>query len=98
MAHQYIGVGRLNGTTQSVAYTATAGTITNPISPEIFKVRVMSTTDVFLRISDGTPIATTSDAYLPGLQPEYFICTPGQKVSAVQVSASGTLYVSEITS
>jgi hypothetical protein len=94
-AQQYIGTGRI-GTTQNVAYTGTSGAITNPVSSQTYKVRVLTTTDAFVRISDGTPTATTADAYLPAFTPEYFTCTPGQKVAAMQVSAGGTLYVSEM--
>lgn len=93
MSQQYIGVGRL-GTVQSVAYTGTAGTITNPIGTQTYKVRVLVTTDAFIT-TDGT-VATTAGTYLPALSAEYFAVTPGQKVSAIQVSAAGTLYVTEL--
>ena len=91
---QYFGTGRI-GLTQNVAYTGTAGTITNVISPSVQKVRILCTTDAFVKI-DNSPTATNADAYVVGLEPEYFTCTPGQKVSAVQVSAGGTLYVTEV--
>lgn len=91
---QYYGTGRL-GPTQNVAYTGTAGTITNGISTAIQRVRVLTTTDAFIKIGDS-PTATTSDAYMTGLIPEYFTITPGQKVSAIQVTAAGTLYVTEV--
>jgi hypothetical protein len=92
---QYIGTGRL-GTTQSVAYTGTSAAITNSVSAQTYKVRVLCSSDAFVRIGDGTPTATTADAYVPALAAEYFTCTPGQKVAAVQVTAAGTLYVSEL--
>ena len=91
---QYIGTGRL-GTAQSVAYTGTAGTITNAVGTQTYKVRVVVTTAAFIKI-DNAPTATTSDTYLPDDSPEYFTITPGQKVSAIQLSAGGTLYVTEI--
>lgn len=91
---QYWGVSRL-GTSQHVAYTGTAGEITNGISVGIYKVRVVSTTDCFIRISSPGDTATNADAYLVGLDPEYFTCTPGQKVSAMQVSGGGSIYVTE---
>ena len=91
---QFIGVGRI-GTTQNVAYTGTAGTISNAISNGVQKVRVLCTTDAYVKIG-SSPTATTSDAYVVGLSPEYFTCSQGEKVSAIQVSAGGTLYVTEI--
>jgi hypothetical protein len=91
---QYVGTGRL-GTTQSVAFTGTAGTITTAINVGVYKVRVMVSSDAYVKI-DNTPTATSADAYLPAFAVEYFTISPGQKVSAVQVSAGGTLYVTEI--
>jgi hypothetical protein len=90
---QYIGTARL-GIMQNVAYTGTAGVIANPIGAETYKVRVVVTTDAFVT-TDGTTPSSTNGAYVPGLTAEYFTTTPGQKVSAVQVSAGGTLYVTE---
>lgn len=92
---QYFGTGRL-GTHQSVAYTGTAGTIANVIGPQITKIRVATTTDAYIKI-DNSPTATTSDPPIFAGQLEYFTVTPGQKVSAIQVSAGGTLHVTDIT-
>lgn len=88
-------VGRLS-TTQSAAYTGTHAEITNGVGTETYIVRVVCTSDAFIKI-DNSPTATTSDVFCPASTPEYFSITPGQKVSAVQSSASGTLYVTEIT-
>lgn len=91
----YWGTGRL-GTHQSVAYTGTAGTIANPVSSQTYKVRVVVTSAAYVKIADGTTVATASDVYMPADSAEYFSITPGQKVSAIQVSAGGTLHVTEI--
>jgi hypothetical protein len=90
---QYIGTGRL-GAAQNVAYTGTAGA-TGVLSSETYKVRVLVTTDAFVT-TDGTTPSATSGAYVPALSPEYLTVTPGQIVKAVQVSAAGTLYTTEI--
>jgi len=82
------------GPSQTVAFTATAGTIANPIGSMTNVVRVVASSAAFIRV-DNNPTATTSDAYIAAGIPEYIICTPGQKVSAVQVSAGGNLYVTE---
>jgi hypothetical protein len=89
-------VGRL-GTHQSKAYTGTAGTIDNAISAGVTEVRVVVTSAAYIKIGPS-PTATTSDVYLPADKPEVFTVSPGnsEKVSAVQVSAGGTLHVTEL--
>ena len=80
-------------TNQSVAYTGTAGTITNTVKSSV--VRVLTTTVAFVKIG-VSPTATTSDVYMPAGVVEYFRCVPGDKVSAIQSAAGGTLYVTEM--
>lgn len=92
---QYIGTGYL-GTHQSAAYTATAGTITNAMSDGVFKARVVVTSAAYIKIGKDVT-ATTADVYVAADSPEYFSVRPGEKVSAVQVSGSGTLHVTEIS-
>lgn len=91
---QYWGTARW-GTVQSVAYTGTAGTIANAITGGIQKVRLYATTDCFVKISSAGTAATTSDTPLPGLTVEYVTVAAGEKVSAIQSSAGGTIYVTE---
>jgi hypothetical protein len=83
-------------THQSVAYTGTAGTITNGIGAQIQVVRIVSTSACYVAFG-VSPTATTSSIYMPADKPEYFTVAPGDKVSAVQVSAGGTLHVTEMT-
>jgi len=90
----YIGPPYRVSTVQSVAYTGTAGTITNAIGSETYVVRVLATTVAFVSFT-GT--ATTADVYMPAGVAEYFVVTPGQKVSAIQSASGGTLYVTEMT-
>ena len=76
-----------------VAYTGTAGT-TTAVSANAVAVRLVSTTDCFIEISTaGTAAVADTGLYLAALVPEYFSCPPSAKVSAIQVSAGGTLYV-----
>lgn len=91
---QYWGTGRL-GTHQSVAYTGTAGTISTAISDGVRRVRVVTTTDAYIKIG-SSPTATSSDVFKPANLVEYFTIAPGEKVSAIQVSSGGTLHVTEI--
>ena len=89
---QFIGTGRI-GPSQNVAYTGTAGA-TSAIGAQTYKVRVLVTTDAFVTTDGSTP-SSTSGAYVPALLPEVFTTSPGQVVKAVQVSAGGTLYITE---
>ena len=82
-------------TVQSVAYTGTAGVITNAIGANINVVRIVTTTDAFIAFGSA-PTATTADVYIPQNTIEYFTINPGEKVSAVQLSSGGTLYVTEM--
>lgn len=84
------------GITQSKAYTGTAGTIDNAITNGIRVVRVLCTTDAHIAVGK-TPTATTS--HMPVVANTYVDITvhPGEKVSAIQQSSGGTLYVTEMT-
>jgi hypothetical protein len=42
-------------------------------------------------------VALGAAGYLPANVAKYFIATPGESVSAIQVSSGGTLHVMEIT-
>jgi len=89
------GTGRC-GTHQSVAFTGTAGTITNAVAAGSYMVRVCSTSACYIAFGTA-PTATTAGIYIPANVPEYFTCSPGEKVSAIQLSAGGTLHVTEIS-
>lgn len=82
------------GTHQSVAYTGTAGTIANAVGANTRVVRVVCTSAAYIKIG-AAPTAAATDVYVPANTPEYFGIQPGQKVSAIQVSAGGTLHVTE---
>jgi hypothetical protein len=90
---QYFGTGRF-GTHQSVSYSTSAGTISTAIGTGVQKVRLVVTTASFVFV--GSTGAATSDVYMPADSPEYITISPGQKVSAIQSAASGTLHVTEI--
>lgn len=83
-------------TTQSVATGAASAAITNPVGDHIQVVRLVATAACHVAFGDA-PAATASDMYLPADEPEYFTIHPGQKVAAIQDSAAGVLYVTEMT-
>ena len=84
------------GTSQVVAYTGTAGTISNAVASGVYVIRVVVTTAAHIAIGTD-PTATTSDVYMPADTPEYFVVSPGEKVSAIQVSSGGNLHVTEVS-
>lgn len=83
-------------TTQVVTVGAASAATTNAVGAETHIVRLVSTTDCHITFA-GTPTATTSDWLLPSGVVEYMTIRPGQKVAAIQNSAGGSLYVTEMT-
>ena len=89
--------------TQSVAYTGTAGSVTGwNAGPQ--GVLVWCTSDAYIRIGNGAT-ATTADTPLPANTPvPIYVPQPGDangnggtwRVSAVQITTSGTLYAKPI--
>lgn len=77
----------------TVAYTGTAGT-TTAMPANANAVRVVATTDCFIEItSAGTAAVANTGMYMPAYSPEYFACPKSAKVSAIQVSTGGSIYV-----
>ena len=86
------------GVTQSVTFSLTSAVTTNALSKNTIIVRLVSTSDCFVKITTGTPSATPADMFLPAGVPEY-IGVDGfntLKVAAIQSTAGGTLYVTEM--
>lgn len=83
------------GPTISATYTATAGT-TAATTSTASKIRVVCTTAAFVKIG-ANPTATAADMPMTANVPEYFDVAPGDKVSAIESSADGTVYVTEMS-
>lgn len=82
------------GSTQTAAYTSASASVSSGFATGTQVVRVSATTGCYIKFG-SSPSATTSDAYLKGGEPEYFVVTPGQKVAAIRTSTNGTLTVTE---
>lgn len=82
------------GTHQKVSYTGTAGTSAE-VGDYTNVVRVICTTAAYIAI-DATATAAAG-IYMPANKPEYFVVTPGQTISAIQVASGGNLHVTEMT-
>lgn len=85
----------VDASTQSVAVSGTSAQ-SAAISSSSGYVRLFSTTMCHIRIGSN-PTATTSHMPLGANIPEYFVVVSGAKIAAIQNSASGTLYISEVT-
>lgn len=84
--------------TQSASYSGSAGTTTGwNAGPQ--GVLVWSTTDTYVRVGEGVT-ATTADTPIPAFTPVPFTVPPGTgavwRVSALQISAGGTVYAKPI--
>lgn len=85
----------VNGGTQSVSFTAASAATTNAIGNQTRRVSLFADQDCHVRF-DGTPVAVTTDFFLPASVQIMLAIRPGQKVAAIRNSADGTLYVSEL--
>jgi len=86
------------GVTQSVTVGLSSAATANALSANTIIVRLVSTSDCFVKITTGTPTATPADMFLPAGVPEY-IGVDGfttLKVATIQSTAGGTLYVTEM--
>lgn len=85
-------------TTQTVTISGTSAATTNALNKNTVVIRVLATTNCFINIGTGTPTATTSGLPLMASVPEYFRVDGSQtlKVAGIQMSAGGSLYVTEM--
>lgn len=88
----------LPSTTQTVAISGTSAATANAISKNTVVIRVLATTACFINIGTGTPTATTANTPIAANVPEYFRVNGYEtiKVAGIQLSASGSLYVTEM--
>ena len=80
---------------ENVAYTGTAAA-SAAFASGINHIRIVATTAAYYKIA-GTPVATSSDTYLPANVIEIIRVNPGQKISFIQVASGGTASVSQMS-
>jgi hypothetical protein len=82
-------------TTQAKAFTVAAAAIANAVGDEVRLVRVWATTDCHIAVGI-TPVATTADMPVTAKVETYIPVNGGDKLSAIRITADGTLYVTEL--
>ena len=94
----YTDVLKPAGASQTVAYTGTAGTISNALPPGAAAVWVFCTSIAFVKVG-VSPTATATDIPVPASWP-ILIPIPNNngniKVSAIQSAAGGNLHVQPV--
>src|SRR5262245_38680730 len=89
MSQQYIGTGRITGTTTSVAVTSVSAQTTT-MSAQTYKVRVAANTAIHIKNDTSTTVtATAADVLIPANSPEYFTVSPGSRLAAIKASTNG---------
>ena len=83
------------GTTQTITTSGSSAAISTAFATGTTVVRIVATEDVNIKFGSA-PTATTNDPFVPANQVEYFKVTAGEKVAAIQNSAAGTCYVTEM--
>lgn len=85
------------GTTQALVFsgsaTASSAFGTAGLTQQI---RIVATADCYISVG-ASPTASSATPYLPAKTLEVINIPGGQKISAVQVSGAGTLYITAIT-
>lgn len=85
-------------TTQTVSISGVSAVTPNILNRHTVVIRVLATTSCFINIGAGTPTANSTHMPIAANIPEYFRvdAAPGIRVAGVQISASGSLYVTEM--
>ena len=81
------------GAPQALAYAASS---VQSAALGCVVVRVVATTDCHIAFG-ANPTATANSMLLPAKLPEYFICSPTDKVAVIQDVAGGNLSVTPAT-
>lgn len=84
----------LPGITQVVPYTAAHAESTVIAGT---KVRIVCTTAAMVLFGTAPVATTVLGMPMTANVPEYFDITPGHKISAIELSADGTMYITEMS-
>ena len=106
MTNTYLAKDRFNhaiqclspSTTQTVTISGSSAATANALNKNTVVIRLLATTNCFINIGTGTPTANTTHMPVIANVPEYFRVDGSQtlKVAGIQITAGGTLYVTEM--
>jgi hypothetical protein len=83
-------------TTQTIPVGASSAAAANPFGAQTRQIRIVANTACNVQIGDGAATATAASPFLPASWVEYVMVTPGEFIAAIQSSAGGTLWVTEL--
>jgi hypothetical protein len=79
----------------SSQYVTVAGSSDSSTELDCTIVRLVTDTDCFVKIAQGSATASSNDMFMLANTVEYFGCSPGDVVAVIQSSSGGTLYITE---
>jgi len=85
-------------TSYNVAIGSSSAASTTPVSAGIRHVLLVATSACYVKFGTAPTADTSTSMMLPPNWPQVFVIRPGEVIAAIQVSASGTLNVTELTS
>jgi hypothetical protein len=95
-----------DGTTQTIAYTASSVAATNPLGSQTYQIRLLATSACLYRI-DGSGVTAADDntsQFLPANMDRVVTVNPGQFIAAIRkgtdglvTATSGTLSITELS-
>ena len=89
---------RYNHVKHTISFDAASSTKqTNPISDQVFVIRLNPSADCYVVFEDELDASSTIGLTLEAGVIEYFAVDQGQKLSARGVSGAGTLEITEFT-
>jgi hypothetical protein len=73
---------------------------TATFGPQCYQIRVSNGkgSQVFVKVGDGTPVASTADSMVLGTNVvDYFCVTPGQKIAVIGDGTASTVSITEMS-
>lgn len=88
---------RIGAVSQAVAISGTSAQSAT-LSADCVVVRIVSTTDCFVSVGASPTAVADTTMFLPAYTVDYIKVSPGQKIAGIYLAASGTLYITEMSS
>ncbi len=82
------------GACQTISFTGTSAQASNAFATNVSVIRLFATQDCFIEFGSN-PTADNTGMFIPGGIICHTNVIPGEKIAAIRVSNSGTLYITE---